>query len=365
MQVALRLAARAVGNAWPNPAVGCVLVKEEREIGRGWTQPGGRPHAETEALDDAARSNGDAAQGATAYVTLEPCAHQGQTPPCTDALVSAGVAKAIVACSDPDPRVNGEGLRQLREAGVAVTTGVCEAQARSLNEGFFSSVQRGRPLVTLKTATSLDGAIATASGKSKWITGEKARARGHLLRAKHDAVMVGIGTALADDPMLNCRLPRFVKDSPVRVVVDTSLRLPANSQLVTTAHTQPTWVITGEKAAGRPAVGALRSAGVEIISVPEAAERGIDIAAALRALANRGITRLLVEGGGHLATGLVRQRSVDRIVWFRAPILLGGDARPGITQLGLTEVADAPRFRRICQRRLGDDLMETYARITA
>lgn len=363
--MALRLAARALGTCAPNPAVGCVLVKEGQEVGRGWTQPGGRPHAETEALADARRRHGaNASRGATAYVTLEPCAHYGQTPPCADALIEAGIARLVVACRDPDPRVNGGGIRRVREAGIEVELGVGEVDARDQNAGFFTKVELGRPHVTLKTATSLDGRIATAAGQSKWITGPRARARGHLLRATHDAVLVGIGTALADDPKLNCRLPRFATRSPIRIVADTSLRLPPTSQLAVTARQQPTWVLTQKAAARSKPAEALTAAGVEIIPV-EGAGTELDLAAALKLLASRGVTRLLVEGGGRLAAGLVRRDLVDTIVWFRAPILLGGDARPAFAELGLSEVAAAPRFKRVDQRRFGDDLMETLTRITA
>ncbi len=364
MRAALRLAERALGNSWPNPAVGCVLVRGNKVLGRGWTQPGGRPHAETQALDDAASHHGPgAARGATAYVSLEPCSHHGKTPPCTDALSSAGVARIVVACLDPDPRVDGGGVGRLRDAGVTVVEGLFETEARELNAGFFKRIQAGRPLVTLKIATSLDGAIATAAGRSKWITGKKARARGHLLRAKHDAVLVGIGTALADDPMLDCRLPRFARFSPVRVVVDTNLRLPAESQLVRTANRLPTWVLTGDRPAEDRA-RALQQAGADVIAI-SAGNGGLDLLAGLGAIAGRGVTRLLVEGGGGITTSLLRLDLVDRIVWFRAPILLGGDARPAVAALAIEDIAKAPRFRCIDQRRLGDDLMETYARITA
>ncbi len=364
MRVALRLAQRAVGNCWPNPAVGCVLTNGADVIGRGWTQPGGRPHAEARAIDDAARRLGSAAtRGGTAFVSLEPCAHHGKTPPCADALIAAGLERAVVACADPDPRVNGGGIGRLREAGIDVEVGLLETEAKSLNAGFFSCIEKDRPLVALKTATSLDGAIATAAGHSKWITGKRARARGHLLRAKHDAVLVGIGTALADDPMLDCRLPRFERFSPVRIVVDTHLRLRIDSQLVKTADRRPTWILAAEEASpDRQA--ALRSAGVEILPVASDAA-GLDTVEALRVLAERGITRLLVEGGGRIAGSLFGAGLVDKVYWFRAPILLGADAQPAVPALGVSDIDAAPRFDRVDQRRLGDDLLEIYARRTA
>ena len=235
MALALALAERGLGNVWPNPAVGCVLVRDGRIVGRGWTQPGGRPHAETEALARA----GDGAQGATCYATLEPCAHHGETGPCADALVQAGIARAVVATEDPDPRVAGRGNARLEAAGIGVTRGCMEEEARALNAGFLSRVEKGRPLVTLKLASTLDGRIATHTGDSRWITGAQARARAHLLRARHDAVMVGAASALADDPALTCRLPGMADASPVRVVIDGSARLPAGHALIAAPASSP------------------------------------------------------------------------------------------------------------------------------
>src|SRR5437764_12238002 len=244
MRAALGLALRGLGNVWPNPAVGCVIVKEGRVVGRGWTQPGGRPHAETEALARA----GEATRGATAYVTLEPCCHWGRTPPCTDALIAAGVRRVVVALEDPDPRVAGEGVRRLGAAGLHVDIGLGETEAAEINAGFFCRLRNGRPLVTLKLATSLDGRIATRRGESQWITGPPARERAHALRAGHDAIMVGTGTVLADDPQRTCRLPGLAHRSPVRVVIDRQLRIPPRMRLVSDARTVPTWVLTSPSA---------------------------------------------------------------------------------------------------------------------
>ncbi len=216
MRAALALARRGLGRVWPNPAVGCVLVRDDHVIGRGWTRAGGRPHAEAEALMRA----GEAASGATAYITLEPCAHTGKTPPCAEALIGAGVKRAVIAVEDPDPRVSGKGIEMLKEAGMEVAIGIGEKEAKRLNAGFFSRITRGRPLITLKTATTLDGRIATGTGDSRWITGPGARRRGHMMRAMNDAVLTGIGTVLADDPSLTCRLPGLEDRSPVRIVVD-------------------------------------------------------------------------------------------------------------------------------------------------
>lgn len=355
MDIALRLAARGLGQVWPNPAVGCVLVRAGRVIARGWTQAGGRPHAETEAL---ARAGADA-RGATAYVSLEPCAHFGQTAPCAQALIAAGVARVVAAIEDPDPRVAGKGLAALRAAGIAVTCGPGAAAAAALNAGFFLRLREGRPLVTLKLATTLDGAIATAGGESQWITGPLARARGHLLRAEHDAVMVGIGTAQTDDPELTCRLPGMAARRPVRVVADSRLRLSPESRLARGAHEHPVWVLAGA-AADEARARALQEQGIEVLPVALAEDGRLDLAAALRALAGRGITRLLVEGGGALAAGLLARRLIDRLAWFRAPCVLGGDSLAAIGPFGLAELAAAPRFRREAVLELGEDVLETY-----
>ncbi len=358
MAAALGLARRGLGAVWPNPAVGCVLVRDGRVVGRGWTQPGGRPHAETEAL----RRAGAAARGATAYVTLEPCAHRGETPPCAEALVEAGIARAVIAVDDPDPRVSGRGRKRLAAAGIALRTGVGGAEAEALNAGFFMRIRAGRPLVTLKTATTLDARIATHSGESQWITGERARARAHLLRARHDAVLVGIGTALADDPRLDCRLPGLGARSPVRIVVDARLRLPLTSTLVRTAQSQPVWLIT-RKGGDASRRAAFREAGLALIDVAHDSDGNLDLAAAMKALGDRGLTRVLVEGGRRIAAALVRANLVDRLVWFRAPSLIGDDGLAAVSAFGIDRLADVPRFRRIDALPLGDDLMETYERI--
>jgi diaminohydroxyphosphoribosylaminopyrimidine deaminase/5-amino-6-(5-phosphoribosylamino)uracil reductase len=336
MAVALRLAERGLGSAWPNPAVGCVLVRGGRIVGRGWTQPGGRPHGEVEAL----RRAGASALGATAYVSLEPCAHYGRTPPCTMALLQAGIRRVVVATVDPDPRVDGRGIEQLRQAGVEVAVGLGRAEADAVNAGFILRVRANRPLVTLKLATSLDGRIATKSGASQWITGEQARARGHLLRASHDAIMIGSGTALADDPALTCRLPGLEERSPVRIVLDRRLRLAPASKLATGACSVPTWLFTGADAAARRQ-DALRTLGVDIQVVGADADGRLDLREVLAALAARGITRVLVEGGAELATSLLRARLVDRLAWFRGAMLIGGDGRAAIGALGVETIADA------------------------
>ena len=357
MRAALALARRGLGQTWPNPSVGCLIVKDGLIVGRGWTQPSGRPHAETEALARAGRN----AKGADAYVTLEPCCHHGKTPPCTDALIAAGIRRAIVAVEDPDPRVSGKGMAALRAAGIAVEAGLCADEARDVNAGFLSTVARCRPLVTLKLATSLDGRLAVASGESRWITGEAARARGHLLRATSDAVMVGSGTVLADDPQLTCRLPGLSDRSPVRVVIDGGMRVPLTARLVADARQTPTWFVVRHGISGGRRT-ALTSCGVEVIDVAATATGETDLAAALAALGSRGITRVLVEGGARLAAALVRGGLVDRIAWFRAPSLIGGDGRPALDTLGVVVPGEAPHFVRAGVEAIGDDVLETLQR---
>ena len=355
MRTALALARRGLGAVWPNPAVGCVIVNEGRAVGRGWTQPGGRPHAETEAL----RRAGQAAHGATAYVSLEPCCHWGRTPPCAEALIDAGVRRVVVAVEDPDPRVAGNGIARLRAAGLAVDTGIGAEEATEINAGFLTRLALGRPLVTLKLATSLDGRIATGSGESQWITGPPARERGHALRAAHDAIMVGTATVFADDPQLTCRLPGLGQRSPVRVVLDRQLRIPHSAVVIADARQTPTWILTLRSAdAARRA--ALLAAGVTLIDVDPDSNERIDLVAALAALGERGVTRLLIEGGARLAAALLRAGLVDRLAWFHAPLLIGGDGTPAVAALGLDRLADAPGFERLSVARVGDDMLTMF-----
>ncbi len=354
MATCLRLAARGLGNVWPNPAVGCVVVKDGRCVGRGWTQPGGRPHAEPEALDRA----GTAARGATAYISLEPCAHWGRTPPCSGALIAAGVGRVVTAIEDPDPRVAGAGHAQLRAAGIPVTEDVMRAEAAWLNAGFFSRIREGRPLVALKLAKSLDGRIATAAGESQWITGPAARALGHRLRAEHDAVMIGSRTAALDDPALTCRLAGLEGRSPVRVVVDGRATLAPASQLALTAREVPTWLLTGADAA----TGPLEAAGVRVLKVASDRAGHVDLAAGLRALAGEGVTRVLVEGGAGLAGALTARGLVDRLYLFAGGRVLGGDGLAAIGGFGLEALADAPRFRHIDDLSCGPDRLQLWTR---
>src|SRR5579883_23132 len=359
MAAALGLARRGLGNVWPNPAVGCVLVKDGHVVGRGWTQPGGRPHAETEALARA----GKAARGATAYVTLEPCSHHGHTGPCAEALIAAGVARVVVAIGDPDPRVAGQGLATLRKAGIAAELGLLAEQAAAINRGYLIRAEAGQPMVTLKLATTLDGRIAAHTGDSHWITGEPARAAAHGLRASHDAIAVGIGTAVTDDPSLTCRLPGMPVRPPIRIVFDTRLQLPLTLDLIATAREVPTWIVTLEAMMDLlPAerIETFQSLGVEIIPVAARETGRLSIAAALTAFAERGLTRLLVEGGGRLAASFIDEKLVDALVIFRSGIVLGGDAIPAVAGLGLETIADAPGFRLVDSRQIGEDRIESY-----
>jgi diaminohydroxyphosphoribosylaminopyrimidine deaminase/5-amino-6-(5-phosphoribosylamino)uracil reductase len=349
MRMALGLAARGLGNVWPNPAVGCVLVNDGRVVGRGFTQPGGRPHAEAMALAQA----GSAARDATVYVTLEPCAQQGETPPCADALAAAQVARVVVAVGDPDSRTDGRGIALLRDAGIDVVEGVAAAEAQELNAGFFNKTKFGRPLVTLKLATTMDGKIATAGGESQWLTGPEARARGHLLRATHDAILVGVGTAIADDPSLTCRLPGMSDHSPVRVVLDGKARLGLESRLLGSAREVPLWLIVARGAKADD----LAAAGAEIFALGKAR----DPAAVLAALAARGITRVLIEGGASVATSFVKAGLVDRIAWFRAPVLSGDDGLPGLFGMDIETIGELKQFRRVAIETVGQDILESYA----
>lgn len=352
MRHALRLAERALGAVAPNPAVGCIIIdREGRIVGRGRTQDGGRPHAETAALNEA----GEAARGGTAYVTLEPCAHHGKTPPCSDALIAAGVARVVAAVEDPDPRVAGRGLAALRAAGIAVDTGVAAREAAALNRGFFLRVGAQRPLVTLKIAQSLDGRTATSSGESRWITGPEARAHGHLLRARHDAILIGIETAQADDPELTCRIEGLAARSPLRVVLDSRMRLSEWSKLAQGARDVPTIVFTAGATGG-----ALTACDVDVVAVSRDARGRPDVEAVLRHLAAKGITRLLVEGGASVHASFLDRGLVDRIEIFSAPSLLGGAGQAAVGALAALGLDEVPRFVRTERRLLGADLLESF-----
>lgn len=357
MRAALSLARRGLGNVWPNPAVGCVIVKDGLVAGRGWTQPGGRPHAETEAL----RRAGPAAKGATAYVTLEPCGHHGETPPCAEALIDAGVSRVVSAIRDPDARVDGGGLERLREAGISVEQGCCEQMAAELNAGYLLARTQSRPLFTLKSATSIDGRIALASGESKWITGEDSRAAAHQMRLDHDATLVGIGTVLADDPQLTCRLPGVQAGRQARIVLDSNLRTPLDCNLVRGAPEVPLWIITAD-GKSEAELTPYEERGTKVIQAPRSGSGpGVDPGSAAEALAARGLTRVLIEGGAGIAASFLKAGLADRLVVFRGPTAMGGDALAQYGPLGLEEMTRAPGFELIGVEAVGKDVKETYA----
>jgi len=356
MQLALALGRRGQGRTWPNPAVGAVIVKDGVIVGRGWTQPGGRPHAEPEAL----RRAGEAARGATLYVTLEPCSHFGKSPPCADAVIAAGITRVVAAIEDPNPEVAGQGHARLRAAGITVDVGPCAADAAFDHAGHFRRIRDKRPHVILKLAVSPDGKIG-AAGKPVAITGEAARDRVHLLRAQSDAILVGIGTVLSDDPQLTCRLPGMAARSPVRVVLDRSLRIPASSQLVHFARETPLWVVGSELAEAAVATR-LGAAGAQVIRVQPGSTSGLDLPAVLHALGEKGITRLLVEGGSRVAASFVAANLVDEIWLFRGAKEVGSDGVDALDALPLSKITQSQGFRVHASETFNHDTLTIYER---
>lgn len=355
MERALSLAALGRYTTHPNPRVGAVLVRDGAVVGEGFHARAGEPHAEVRAL----RAAGERARGADMYVSLEPCDHQGRTGPCTQAIIRAGVRRVFVAAIDPNPRVAGRGVARLRAAGIEVTTGVLGDRAHALNRSFERWVTTGQPWVTLKLATSLDGRIAARTGASRWITGEEARAEVHVSRAEHDAVMVGIGTAIADDPRLSVRgvaglAPGLPPRQPARVVVDSRGRLDLGARVLEGAHEGARVIVA---TAGAPADRAtqLRAAGAEVLALPRSDDR-VDLRALMGALGEREITSVLVEGGGTLAAALVQADLVDELQIFCAPLLLGGDGLGALGSLGVDHPSEAPRFAIDSVTSLGGDL---------
>ena len=357
MQLALTLGRRGLGRTWPNPAVGAVVVSDGVIVGRGWTQPGGRPHAEPVALGRA----GDAARGATLYVTLEPCSHFGKSPPCTDAIIAARIARVVAAIEDPNPEVAGQGYAKLSAAGIAVETGLFAAEAARDHAGHFRRIRDGRPHVILKLAVSADDKIGAAGGGPIAITGEAARTRVHLLRAQCDAILVGIGTVLADDPLLTCRLPGMEKRSPVRVVLDNNLRIPGESRLVHTAREIPLWVMASEPA-DAPAAAKLGAAGAQVISVAPKQGHGLDPLAVLHALSHRGITRLMVEGGSRVASSFVAAGLVDEVWLLRGAKTVGVEGVAALDAMPLTAITRSRAFRVRASETLDKDTLTIYER---
>jgi diaminohydroxyphosphoribosylaminopyrimidine deaminase/5-amino-6-(5-phosphoribosylamino)uracil reductase len=358
MQLALNLGRRGQGRTWPNPAVGAVVVEDGVIVGRGWTQPGGRPHGEPEALMRA----GQAARGATLYVTLEPCSHFGKSPPCTEAIIAAGITRVISAIEDPNPEVAGQGHAKLRAAGIAVDVGLGAAEAAYDHAGHFRRIRDKRPHVILKLAVSSDDMIGAAGHKPVAITGEAARTRVHLLRAQCDAILVGIGTVLADDPLLTCRLPGMEARSPVRVVLDRSLRLPGASRLVHSARQTPLWVMTSNLSEA-PAAVKLGAAGAQVIRVATTASPpGLDLPAVLHALAEKGITRLMVEGGGRVASSFVAANLVDEVWLLRGREAVRADGVPALHALQLTAITQSSDFKVRASEALQNDTLTIYER---
>jgi len=355
MRSAIGLASRGLGNTWPNPAVGCVIVRDGVVLGRGWTQPGGRPHAEVRALAQA----GEAARGATAYVSLEPCAHHGKTPPCAEALISTGVSRVVTALTDPDPRVAGRGHAVLRAAGIDVTENVEQEAARLANAGFLTRVMRGRPMVTLKLALTLDARIATATGVSRWITGPQARRMVHLMRAQHDAVLIGAGTARADDPDLQVR-DLGITRQPVRIVADSRLGLNPECRLGRSIEDAPVWLLHGPQAP-HFARNQWKARGARLIACDEDAMGRLDISHALQKLGEAGLTRVLCEGGGGLSASLVGADLVDELAMFSAGHIFGADGTAALAAMGVTAISP-DRWRLARSHSVGGDLFHLWRR---
>ncbi|QUS40282.1 bifunctional diaminohydroxyphosphoribosylaminopyrimidine deaminase/5-amino-6-(5-phosphoribosylamino)uracil reductase RibD [Tardiphaga alba] len=359
MQLALTLGRRGQGRTWPNPAVGAVVVKDGVIIGRGWTQPGGRPHAEPVALAQA----GSAAKGATLYVTLEPCSHFGKSPPCADAIVAAGIARVVAAIEDPNPDVAGQGHARLRAAGIKVDVGLCSEEAARDHAGHFRRIRDHRPHVVLKLAVSPDGKIAAAGHKPVAVTGQRVRSRVHLLRAQCDAILVGIGTVKADDPELTCRLPGMAKRSPVRVVLDRALRISGNSKLVHSARTVPLWVLTSDIAEA-PAAMALGAAGAQVLRVPAVTSPvpGLDLPAVLHSLGEKGITKLMVEGGAKIASSFVSAGLVDEVWLFQGANAIGEGGVNALDALPLSAITGSSDFKARASEEIENDTLTIYER---
>jgi diaminohydroxyphosphoribosylaminopyrimidine deaminase/5-amino-6-(5-phosphoribosylamino)uracil reductase len=354
MALALALGRRGLGNTWPNPAVGSVIVKDGIIIGRGWTQPGGRPHAEVEALRQAKRL----AHGATLYATLEPCSHQGKSPPCVDAIIKAGIARVVSALEDPNPDVAGKGHERLRAKSITVDVGLGSAEARRAHAGHFARIQKAQPFVTLKLALSKDAKAGLAGRKPVALTGEEARTRVFQMRAQHDAILVGIGTILSDNPQLNCRLPGMLARSPVRVVLDAKLQLPLSTSVVATASATPTWVFTSRKPSAI-AEEILQQKGCKVFRVDDQNGR-LNLEEVLKVLAEQGITRLMVEGGPRVAAGFVGADLVDEAVLLHADKVVGPDGIDALDGMALGALTDVLRSRG--SEKLGADTVETYER---
>jgi diaminohydroxyphosphoribosylaminopyrimidine deaminase/5-amino-6-(5-phosphoribosylamino)uracil reductase len=351
MRLALRLALRGAGRTSPNPMVGAVVARGGKIIATGYHRQAGKDHAEIDALKRA----GSKARGATLYLNLEPCDHYGKTPPCTLSLIQAGVERVVAGMVDPNPLVSGRGIRRLRRAGIRVDVGLLEKECRTLNEAFVKYARRGLPFVFLKLALTLDGRIATATGDSRWITGPSSRAYVHRLRNQSDAVVVGVGTVLADDPRLTCRAPGG--RDPWRIVLDGHLRIPLSARLLRERNPEKTIVVTGPGALERK-IEAIREKGAEVWSLPLRKNR-VPFRALLRRLARMGVLTVMIEGGAETAACAMRERAVDKVSFFYAPKLVGGDGRPAIEALGIDRMSRSRAFEDVSIRRFGDDFLIT------
>ncbi len=353
MKMALREAVKARGRTSPNPLVGAIIVRDGEVVGRGYHKRAGTPHAEVNAIQNA----GDKARGAAIYVTLEPCNHQGRTPPCTRAVLEAGLRRVVIGMPDPNPGVAGGGAAYLQSQGLTVSTGILEDDCRKINRPFIKLVTKGVPWVIMKAGLSLDGRIAAAHGRPGWITNERSRRFVHRLRDRADAILVGIGTALNDDPSLTTRLPGGGHQDPLRVVLDSSLRLPPAARMLTQQSPADTLIFCAAGAeAGRK--GSLMAAGAEIVELPTTGQGRPDLHLMLRELGRRGICSLLVEGGSKVHASFLSQGLVDQANLFYGPLFMGGDAVPLAGPLGLGSVDEAPRLREInCCRHFGNDVM--------
>lgn len=357
MSLAFALGRRGRGNTWPNPAVGAVIVKDGVILGRGWTQPGGRPHAEVMALKRA----GKAAEGATLYVTLEPCSHQGKSSPCADAIIRAKIARVVSSMEDPNPEVAGDGHRRLIARKIAIDVGLGAEEARRAHAGHVRRMTDRRPHVLLKLAISSDGKVAAEGRRTVAITGDAARERVHLMRAAHDAILVGIGTVLADNPALTCRLPGMYEWSPVRVLLDSQLRVPLASHLIATVGETPTWVFASGTASAM-AEQVLKERGARVFRVPTQDGR-LDLARILKVLGDEGVTRLMVEGGPTVASSFVNADLVDEAVLFQSEKTIGDDGVDALDGLPLSALTQSARLRIVGSDRAGVDRIDCYERV--
>lgn len=372
MDIALSLSKRGLGNVSPNPAVGCVIIKDGKVISTGRTQPGGRPHAEIVALNAA----GENAKGATAYVTLEPCSHYGKTPPCAEAIIKAGIKKCVISMIDPDPRVSGRGVKMMQDAGIEVISGCREEEARIINRGFLLHTMENRPLVTLKIASTLDGKIATSTGESKWITSALSRQKVQMLRASHDAILVGSSTVKADNPSFMCRLSGLETSSPTRFILlsktdykigkDDAEKFLSNDIFNTDDKTglfPSTYIIANNDCGDCHLFDIADTRNIEIIKCEQSEKGQANISSVLTSIANKRITRLLVEGGSKLATSLITTNLTDEVHWFYAPKIIGNEGIAAINDTALQKLSDATKFKIISSEIIDDDVLSIYRKI--